>query len=106
MDNGSRPRCPHCGFTVFTRLYPACEGCGRKLPVGLAFSDQERQREIERLRSDAERLMKSRDRIREKTVTHQFGPTARIPERDWLIELNRSTAMLGEALDFLRSLKS
>lgn len=43
-------RCPSCGFRVFSRGYPFCEGCAKPLPAELLFSAEEiaaRQRDAE-----------------------------------------------------------
>jgi hypothetical protein len=34
-------RCPACGFRVFNRRCPLCEGCGGELPTELLFSAEE-----------------------------------------------------------------
>jgi tRNA(Ile2) C34 agmatinyltransferase TiaS len=35
------PKCPHCGFTVFTNRYPKCEKCGVQLPADMVLSKEE-----------------------------------------------------------------
>ena len=58
--------CPACGFQVFNRRYPRCEGCGSDLPASLVFSDQERrallEREEERLDLELKRIALDRSR--------------------------------------------
>ena len=36
------PRCPECGFQVFTRRYPKCESCGATLPETIVYTAVER----------------------------------------------------------------
>jgi hypothetical protein len=36
-------RCPACGALIYNRAYPKCERCGKDLPPGLLFSEQEKQ---------------------------------------------------------------
>ena len=42
MESVQAPRCPACGFTVFNRLYPKCEGCGAELPEAMRHGAAER----------------------------------------------------------------
>ena len=52
-DVSSSPKCPHCGFTVFTNRYPKCEGCGQQLPSSMVLSKQEFEALMEKERIQA-----------------------------------------------------
>jgi len=39
--------CPSCGFRVFSRGHPLCEGCSKPLPPDLLFSAAEREQRAE-----------------------------------------------------------
>ena len=57
LDRASTPRCPYCGFTVFTNRYPKCERCHRQLPSDLSKAEldavlaRERDERAQRARS-------------------------------------------------------
>jgi hypothetical protein len=55
------PRCPHCGFVVFTRLNPCCDKCGMPLPAAMVCDAQEREAYVRQLRIDAARLVRARE---------------------------------------------
>lgn len=44
------PKCPSCGFTVFTNRYPKCEKCGQALPTELVLSKSELDAVLEKER--------------------------------------------------------
>jgi|GEM_PF-6587569 hypothetical protein len=48
-------RCPACGFRVFNRAYPTCEGCSALLPSEFLFSKAEiaRRKRAEVQRAEA-----------------------------------------------------
>lgn len=50
------PKCPHCGFFVFTRRYPKCEKCGQPLPVGMVLSKEDLDQLLARERAENEAL--------------------------------------------------
>jgi len=55
------PRCPQCGFTVFTRRYPDCERCGVPLPAGMVLTRDELEALWARERAE-ERAVRERRR--------------------------------------------
>jgi hypothetical protein len=67
MTGIANPTCPQCGFRIFNRRYPRCEGCGANLPDSLIYSDaeiaamqaQERQAALERRRKTAKAVSAS-----------------------------------------------
>jgi len=55
-------RCPACGFRVFNRRCPDCEGCGKPLPAELLLSAEDvAQREQSDERAIAESRKKGLD---------------------------------------------
>ena len=41
MSQKVPPKCPYCGFGVFTNRYPRCERCERQLPSDMVLSPAE-----------------------------------------------------------------
>jgi hypothetical protein len=55
------PRCPQCGFVVFSRLNPCCERCGTRLPESMVPSAEHRAAYQRQLQLDAARLVRARE---------------------------------------------
>lgn len=51
--------CPACGFRIFNRRYPVCEGCGEELPEELLLSAED----IARRRSDERSMAECRKKV-------------------------------------------
>ena len=61
-DRSSTPRCPYCGFTVFTNRYPKCERCNRQLPSDMVLSKVELDAVLAREREEREQRARSERR--------------------------------------------
>ena len=81
----TRMSCPACGFRVFNRRYPKCEGCKLDLPMSLVYSAEERQallkREEQQLILDLNSLKVSRPKkvSREQQALSALGLPASAP---------------------------
>jgi len=61
-DQPSTPRCPYCGFTIFTNRYPKCERCDRQLPSDMVLSRVKLEALLAREREERERRAQSQRR--------------------------------------------
>ena len=61
-DVNATPKCPHCGFTVFTNRYPKCEKCGQLLPAGMVLSMQDLDAVLEKERKEALEVEQAKQR--------------------------------------------